>query len=67
MKKQTKMKIGDVVMLRSGGPATTIVGEQTGGGRHVWDCGWWYDTSYSSARFPEATLRLVKSADPAGR
>lgn len=58
------LKIGDVVMLKSGGPAMTIttIGDRYGT-ESAW-CAWFDGNKEASGVFPLPTLRL-EGAEPA--
>lgn len=51
------MKIGDVVMLKSGGPQMTILRSAD---RGEWVCTWWVEKEgeFKVGVFPESTLDL---------
>lgn len=56
--KDKKMKVGDVVRLKSGGPEMTLV-DSYGDGSFL--AGWFDGGTYESAAFSEAALDIVSS------
>lgn len=61
----SKFKVGDVVFLKSGGPAMTVAADETINESygHVCRTGWFDGGEYKEARFPETVLELVSEAD----
>ncbi|WP_203293885.1 YodC family protein [Luteirhabdus pelagi] len=62
---EQKFKIGDVVILKSGGPSMTITSDKTGTDFHkgkVWngryDCKWFDGDEMKQGRFPQDALEL---------
>ena len=62
---EQKFKIGDVVVLKSGGPKMTISNDKTGvdfSRGSVWngryDCKWFDGDAMQSGRFPQDSIEL---------
>lgn len=62
---EQKFKIGDIVILKSGGPSMTITNDKTGvdlSKGKVWngnyDCKWFDDKTMQKGRFPQNTIEL---------
>lgn len=58
-----EIKVGDVVMLRSGGPRMTVGSvERTGSGQHAF-CYWFGEGGVKTDKFPSAILDIVNDED----
>lgn len=64
---EQKFKIGDVVILKSGGPKMTITNDKTGVDMslgNVWngryDCKWFGGDSMQRSRFPQDSLEIAE-------
>jgi len=64
---EQKFKIGDVVILKSGGPKMTITNDKTGVDMslgNVWngryDCKWFDGDSMQKSRFPQDSLEIAE-------
>jgi uncharacterized protein YodC (DUF2158 family) len=62
---EQKFKIGDVVILKSGGPLMTITGDKTGANISIgkvfsgrYDCRWFDGDEMKHAQFPQDALEL---------
>ncbi len=59
------LRIGDVVRLKSGGPAMTVVAPGARVGSGVVDCAWFGgDDTFVTAAFPPRALERVMPAPP---
>jgi uncharacterized protein YodC (DUF2158 family) len=59
-----EFRVGDTVVLKSGGPIMTIV--DVGGGSTDWiACSWYEGKKFNTEQFPPPALRLAEASDSA--
>jgi len=56
-----EFKVGDTVVLKSGGPIMTIV--DVGEGSTDWIACWYEGKKFNTQHFPPAALRLIEHSD----
>jgi uncharacterized protein YodC (DUF2158 family) len=59
MEPKTKFAVGDVVQLKSGGPAMTVSSDGGQSSDRIF-CEWFWNNELRSAHFPPETLTIAK-------
>jgi uncharacterized protein YodC (DUF2158 family) len=62
------LQVGEIVRLKSGGPAMTVMASATRAGPSVVECAWFtHEHAYATASFPPRALERVTLAQPGAR